>query len=150
MSRDSLGKTLHIVLSELEETINTHIKALRALKIACIKLKKGEHVEKHLESRIKAIKRIRNEIMKSLKSFEESKEPVDEELASEIVAMVVYIEMSAIKDEKRYLLIAKKLLEKTGSRLDIEEDLIDLEEISRSAKKIIEKYTNFNSIVDHP
>lgn len=145
MSGNSSGKTLHMILSELEEAVNMHITILKGLKAACIKLKRGEQVEKHLESRMKAVRRIRNEILQSLKSFEYFDEPVDEELASEIVAMVMYIEMSAIKDERRYLLIARKLLERRGEVLDIEEDLKKLDEMSESAKRIIEKYTKISS-----
>ncbi|MEM1610987.1 MAG: hypothetical protein QXQ57_05015 [Sulfolobales archaeon] len=145
MSGISPGKTLHMILSELEEAVNTHITILKGLKAACIKLKRGEQAEKHLESRMKAVRRIRNEILQSLKSFEYLDEPVDEELASEIVAMVMYIEMSAIKDERRYLLIARKLLERRGEVLDIEEDLKKLDEMSESAKRVIEKYTKISS-----
>ncbi|MEM4971508.1 MAG: hypothetical protein QXE01_09695 [Sulfolobales archaeon] len=145
MSGSSSGKTLHMILSELEEAVNMHITILKGLKSICIKLKRGEQVEKHLESRMKAVRRIRNEILQSLKSFEYFDEPVDEELASEIVAMVMYIEMSAIKDERRYLLIARKLLERRGEVLDIEEDLKKLDEMSESARRVIEKYTKISS-----
>jgi hypothetical protein len=145
MSKDSSRKTPHMILSELEEAVNTHITILKGLRTAFLRLKRGEQAEKYLESKMRAVRRIRNEILQSLKNFEDSEEPIDEELASEIVAMVMYIEMSAIKDEKRYLLVARRLLERRGAQLDIEEDLKKLEEMSRSARRVIEKYTKISS-----
>jgi len=144
MSRRADTPTPHQLLSELEEAVNTHIEMLKHLKVACIKLKRGEKGEDYLARRMRAIRRIRSEILENLRRFEDLEGEVDSDMASDIVAMVAYIEMSAVKDEKRYLLLAKKVLGDRGSLLNIDEDLKELEEIASSARRIAEKYSRIS------
>jgi len=141
MKRGAERVTPHQLLSELEEAINAHITMLRYLRAACIKLRRGERGEDYLERRVRAIRKVRSEILESLRRFEGFEGDVDSDTASDIVAIVTYIEMSAVKDEKRYLLFAKKVLGMRGSFLNIDEDLRELDELANSAKRIVDRYS---------
>jgi|DewCreStandDraft_3_1066083.scaffolds.fasta_scaffold00507_6 uncharacterized protein YigA (DUF484 family) len=132
---------VHTILRDLEDIMNTHISMLKSLRIACIKVKKGTGSAEYVEQRVRSIRRLRARISDSLKNIESIAENVGENTALEIVTMVTYIEMSAIRDEKRYLRIVKKILREKGLSIDITGDLYELDELARYARKIIERYS---------
>lgn len=133
--------SVHAILRDLEDMMNTHINMLRSLRIACIKVKKGTGSAEYVEQRVRGIRRLRARISDSLKNIESIDENVDENTASDIVTMVAYIEMSAIRDEKRYLKIMEKILRERGVSIDITGDLYELDELARYARRVIEKYS---------
>lgn len=132
--------TIYRLLGELEEIMEHHGGSLRALKMACIKIKRGEGSVDLVEKKIQKVRRIRGKILLNLKAIERSVGRLDNDLAMDVSAMMAYIEMSAIKDEKRYLAIARKILGMRGLQIDIERDMAELEEIARSARRISEKF----------
>lgn len=132
--------TIYRLLGELEEIMEHHGGSLRALKMACIKVKRGEGSVDLVEKKIQKVRRIRGKILLNLKAIERSVGRLDNDLAMDVSAMMAYIEMSAIKDEKRYLAIARKILGMRGLQIDIERDMAELEEIARSARRISEKF----------
>lgn len=141
MSNEDLGPySPYRLLGELEEIMEHHDGMLRALKTACIKVKSGRGSVDLVERRIQMARKIRGKILLSLRVIERSIDSLDSSLAMDISAMMAYIEMSATKDEKRYLVIARKILSEKGLQIDIERDLAELEEIARSARKISEKF----------
>lgn len=128
------------LLGELEEIMGQHDSMLKSLKMACIRVKRNMGPIDLIERRIKAARKIRGKILLSLKIMERSVDSFDSDLAVDVSAMMVYIEMSATKDEKRYLIIARKILSERGLQIDIERDLDELDEIARSARKISQRF----------
>lgn len=135
---------VHAILRDLEDIMNTHISMLRSLRIACIKIKKGIGSAEHVEQRVRSIRRLRARISDSLKNIESIAGNVGESIALDIVTMVTYIEMSAIRDEKRHLKIVEKILRERGLSIDITGDLYELDELARYARKIIERYSGMH------
>ena len=130
---------IYRLMEELEEIMGHHDSMLKALRAACIKVKRGSGSTDLVERRIQRARSIRGKMLLNLKAMERLAEHLDNELALEVSAMMIYIEMSATKDEKRYLTIAKKILGERGLQIDIEQDLGELEEIAEFARKISEK-----------
>lgn len=135
----SSTRSLYRLLGELGELMEHHDSMLRSLKIACIRVRKGVGSTDLIERRIQVARKIRGKILLSLKSIERFADSFDSDLVMDITAMMVYIEMSATKDEKRYLAIARKILGERGLQIDIQRDLEELDEIARSARNISQK-----------
>lgn len=131
---------LYALLGELEDIMGHHDSVLKALRAACAKVKSGRGSAGLVERRIEMVRRIRGKILMSLKAMERFIGHLDNDLALDVSAMMIYIEMSAVKDEKRYLIIARKILGEKGLHIDIEKDLAELEDIARFARKISERF----------
>ncbi len=136
----SAARSLYRLLGELGELMEHHDNMLKSLKMACIMVRRGTGSTDLIERKIQVARKIRGKILLSLKAMERFISSFDSDLAMDVTAMMAYIEMSATKDEKRYLVIARRILGERGLQIDIQRDLEELEEITRSARNISQRF----------
>lgn len=127
-------------LEDLERVVMEHARLLRIMRTYCARARRDPESLGKLEMGIRRIRGARSAIREGLGKIEKelSRVSLGEEAASDLVVMAYYIEMSATRDEARYLRIASKILARAGLSPDLRRDLEELDEIARIARRISE------------